>query len=125
MDEFDTLEEAAEQLLNWVREDYENDGDYYTPEELKDAEEFYEVEDSETCEKFDYSDCQDMFIDVFDTNGNQIDYMAAENSMDKQLLDEVYLNNAPCNRQLILTAYAKAHKQKFGEDFAPYVGGEW
>lgn len=62
---------------------------------------------------------------VNDINGNAIDFDAAVNMMDDEIREEVAANIAPCTDQAFIEAYAEAHEQKLGEEFAPYAGLAW
>ena len=62
---------------------------------------------------------------VLDENGEAVDYEAAVNLMDDDLREELHSELAPCSNQEFFNAYAKAHKERFGEDFAPAVGKPW
>lgn len=62
---------------------------------------------------------------VNDINGNQVDFEAAVNLMDDDLREELHDEMAPCSDQEFADAYAKAHEERFGEQFAPLCGGEW
>lgn len=88
---------------------------------LKGLEGYYTQEDIDEAYGFldDYIDCED-------EAGKPIkDFDAVVNLMDDDLREGVHAKLAPCTYQAFLVAYAKAHKAKFGEDFAPWVGGEW
>ena len=61
---------------------------------------------------------------VKDYNGRAIDYEAAVNLMDDDLREELHAEGID-NDQEFLERYAKLHSERFGEDFAPYTGGEW
>lgn len=60
-----------------------------------------------------------------DTNGNIQDYAAAVALMDDELREEINAELAPCTNQEFIEEYARRHKEKYGEDFAPWVGGSW
>lgn len=62
---------------------------------------------------------------VLDENGSAVDYAAAVNLMDDDLREELHIKLAPCTDQEFFDEYAKAHREKFGEDFAPAVGKPW
>ena len=62
---------------------------------------------------------------VYDELGSLIDYESAMNLADQELCDELNDKLAPCTNQEFFDAYAEAHLEKYGEDFVPYVGGEW
>lgn len=62
---------------------------------------------------------------VSDANGNSIDFAAAVSIMDDDLREEVAANIAPCTDQEFFDEYSRRHAEKFGEDFAPYVGAAW
>ena len=60
-----------------------------------------------------------------DAKGNIQDYDAAVNLMDDELREEIHAELAPCTNQEFIEEYARRHKEKYGEDFAPWVGGSW
>ena len=60
-----------------------------------------------------------------DSKGHQQDFCPAVVLMDDDLREEVHRELAPCWEQDFIEEYAKRHKKKFGEDFAPYSGGAW
>lgn len=62
---------------------------------------------------------------VADTYGEPVDFEAAAQLMDDELREELHDKMAPCSRQEFFDAYAKRHHDKFGDDFAPYVGAAW
>lgn len=57
--------------------------------------------------------------------GDEVDFDAAMTIADKEICEELHDKMAPCEDQEFFDAYAKAHEDKFGEDFAPYVGAAW
>ena len=62
---------------------------------------------------------------VLDANGKKVDYLNAVGLMDDDLREELHHYLAPCSNQRFFEAYAEAHETKFGESFAPWVGGNW
>lgn len=60
-----------------------------------------------------------------DANRNIQDYDAAVNLMDDELREEIHAELAPCTNQEFIEEYARRHKEKYGEDFAPWIGGSW
>jgi hypothetical protein len=62
---------------------------------------------------------------VLDENGDPVNYEAAVALMDDDLREELHRKMSPCSNQKFFDEYAKAHKKRFGEDFAPAVDGEW
>lgn len=62
---------------------------------------------------------------VLNENGNLVMYRAAVAIMDDDLREELHRQLAPCSDQRFFEAYAEAHEMKFGEPFAPWVGGDW
>lgn len=62
---------------------------------------------------------------VIDANGNLVNYRAAEAIMNDELREELHRWLAPCSDQRFFETYAEAHETKFGEPFAPWVGGDW
>lgn len=61
---------------------------------------------------------------VEDERGELIDFAAASNLMDSDIREELH-NGPQISNQAFMDAYAEAHREKYGEDFAPYVGGAW
>lgn len=61
---------------------------------------------------------------VLDSKGNEIDFDAAVNLMDDDTREEIAATG-PESEQDFIEAYAAAHEAKFGEEFAPFVGGAW
>jgi len=53
------------------------------------------------------------------------DYDAAENLMDDELREELHRTMSNGTPQEFIEAYAKRHREKFGEGFVPYEGGAW
>ena len=49
--------------------------------------------------------------------GKELDYEAAVNLMDDDIREELHMQLAPCTDQQFFDAYAKAHEQKFGEEW--------
>lgn len=64
-------------------------------------------------------------VRVKDYYGNQVDYEAAVNIMDDDLREELHAELAPCTEQEFFDAYGKAHEERFGCEFEPYVNGQW
>lgn len=62
------------------------------------------------------------FVDAF---GNVHDYDAAVNLMDEELREELHRSMSHSTPQEFIERYAKDHREKFGEGFAPYEGGAW
>ena len=62
---------------------------------------------------------------VHDINGSEVDYDAAVNLMDDEIREALHAEMAPCKPQDFFVAYAKAHEDKHGEQFAPYCGTAW
>lgn len=62
---------------------------------------------------------------VLDVNGREIYYLPAVMLMDDELREMLHDELSPCSNQEFIEEYARRHKEKFGEDFAPYVGGNW
>jgi hypothetical protein len=54
---------------------------------------------------------------VTDQFGREIDFDAAVNLMDDEIREELHMKLAPCTDQEFLTAYEKAHYQKYQEEF--------
>ena len=49
--------------------------------------------------------------------GVEIEWSTAVNLMDDDLREELNANLAPCTEQEFFEAYAKAHENKFGEEW--------
>ena len=49
--------------------------------------------------------------------GTEIEWNAAVNLMDDDLREELNADLAPCTEQEFFEAYAKAHENKFGEEW--------
>lgn len=64
---------------------------------------------------------------VVDAKGNEIDFEAAVNLMDDEIREDMHDNYEPGfdNPQAFLEEYARRHQEKYGESFAPWVGGQW
>jgi hypothetical protein len=62
---------------------------------------------------------------VTDENGDTVDYEAAVALMDDDLREELHRKMSPCSRQAFFDAYAEAHRERFNEEFATAVGGQW
>lgn len=62
---------------------------------------------------------------VRDKNGNEIDYDAAVLLMNDELREEIHAVFGADGKQTFLAIYAQEHREKFGVDFAPWVGGAW
>lgn len=60
-------------------------------------------------------------------NGQTIDFEAAAALMDDEIREHMHDNYEPGfdDPQAFLTEYARRHRERFGEDFAPYHGGAW
>ena len=52
---------------------------------------------------------------VINSWGTEIDFEASVNMMDDELREELHAAIAPCTDQEFFSAYAKAHKERFGE----------
>lgn len=63
-------------------------------------------------------------IKVLDANGREIDMEAAAMLMDDDIREELHSEGFDSDQEFI-EEYAKRHEEKFGESFAPYVGGAW
>lgn len=71
---------------------------------------------------------------VCDANGNTLfkdalgvahDFDAAIHLMDDDLRKRLANEMCPCTPQEFIEAYARRHREKFGEGFVPYEGGNW
>ena len=54
---------------------------------------------------------------VVNANGTIIDYDVAVSLMDDAIREDLHRELAPCTEQEFFTAYEKAHKEKFGEEW--------
>ena len=54
---------------------------------------------------------------VINSWGTEVNYEAAVNMMDDELREELHAEMAPCTEQEFFTAYAKAHEERFGEEW--------
>ena len=54
---------------------------------------------------------------VKDANGMLVLWAAAVSYMDDEIREDLHFKLAPCDEQTFFSAYEKAHKEKFGEDF--------
>lgn len=54
---------------------------------------------------------------VINQNGAEIDFEVAVSLMDDDLREELSADLAPCTEQEFFSAYAKAHENKFGEEW--------
>ena len=63
---------------------------------------------------------------VNDINGNEIDFEAAANLMDEEIMAEMDGTFDEGQEQDYIEEYAKRHGEKHnGEEFAPYFGLTW
>jgi hypothetical protein len=56
-------------------------------------------------------------IIVKNSKGNWIDYAAAAGYMDDDIREDLHAELAPCSNQEFYDAYAKAHLNKFGQEY--------
>lgn len=61
---------------------------------------------------------------VMNARGHEIDFAAAVQLMDLDILEEVH-SEEPETEQEFLESYAALHEAHFGEQFAPFAGGAW
>ena len=61
---------------------------------------------------------------VIDINGTEIDFDAAVNLMDDEIRERLHDRGIEAEQEF-LKAYAAEHEAAFGEEFAPWVGGNW
>lgn len=54
---------------------------------------------------------------VINANGTMVDYNVAVSLMDDEIREALHMKLAPCTDQEFFTAYAKAHAEKFGEEW--------
>lgn len=59
---------------------------------------------------------------VKDQAGRFTCYENAVSAMDNDLREELHNKLAPCTNQEFFDAYGKAHEERFGEGWLPYVG---
>lgn len=50
-------------------------------------------------------------------NNEAVDFEEAVYLMDDEIREEVHRKMAPCSEQEFMDAYAKAHHEKYGEEF--------
>lgn len=62
---------------------------------------------------------------VTDADGDAVDYESAVELMDDDLREELCDDLTPCTAQEFFDEYARRHRERFGEDFAPYAGDAW
>lgn len=56
-------------------------------------------------------------IEVRNSWNKPIDYEEAVTLMDDEIREELHMEMAPCTEQEFFEAYAKAHEEKFGEEW--------
>lgn len=56
-------------------------------------------------------------IKMVKVNNRMIDFDAAVNLMDDEIREELHQELAPCTHQEFIDAYAKRHRERFGEEF--------
>lgn len=56
-------------------------------------------------------------MNVINSWGTEINYELAVSMMDDDLREELHMELAPCTEQEFFTAYAKAHEERFGEEW--------
>lgn len=54
---------------------------------------------------------------TIELNGRNVDFDAAVALMDDEIREQLHSELSPCDPQEFIDSYAKAHAQKFGEDF--------
>lgn len=54
---------------------------------------------------------------VINSNGTEVFYEAAVILMNDEIREELHMDLAPCTEQEFFTAYAKAHFDRFGEEW--------
>ena len=54
---------------------------------------------------------------VININGTEIIWESAFELMDDDIANEIAIKMAPCTKQEYMTAYEKAHAEKFGEEW--------
>jgi hypothetical protein len=66
---------------------------------------------------------------VKNERGNPAYWPAVVQFMDDDLREQLHnewpLENLADDEQAFFVEYAKRHRDKFGEDFIPYLGGNW
>lgn len=60
----------------------------------------------------------EIVITVTNSYGVEVPFDAAVRVMDDEVREEVHASLAPCSEQAFFDAYAKAHAERFGEEFA-------
>ena len=60
-----------------------------------------------------------------DATGRTMNFEAAAMLMDDTIREEMHFEGSFDTPQKFIEEYAKRHKAKFNEDFAPYTGGNW
>jgi hypothetical protein len=58
-----------------------------------------------------------MNMNVINASDNELDFHAAISMMDDDIREQLHRDLAPCSEQEFFTAYEKAHREKFGEDW--------
>lgn len=56
-------------------------------------------------------------MEVFNANGTYVDYDAATNLMDAKIIEELHNHQDWRTEQQFFTAYERAHKDKYGEEW--------
>lgn len=56
-------------------------------------------------------------VQVINASGKEIDFDAATDFMDSEVREKLHDDLAPCSEQQFFSAYEKAHKEKFGDDW--------
>ena len=54
---------------------------------------------------------------IINANKEEISFETAVNFMDEEIREKLHMELAPCAEQEFLTAYKKAHKEKYGEEW--------
>lgn len=62
---------------------------------------------------------------VYDEDGREVDFDVVVELMDDDLREAIAAELAPCTNQEFFDEYAKRHEERFGESFAPAVGGAY
>lgn len=56
-------------------------------------------------------------VQVINASSKEIDFDAAVDFMDSEVREKLHDDLAPCSEQQFFSAYEKAHKEKFGDDW--------
>ena len=54
---------------------------------------------------------------VFDEDHNEVNFDAVSYLMDDEIREDLHFKMSPCSEQAFFSAYCKAHREKYGEEF--------